>query len=139
MTNKAFSVALTTTIILVSSYSFAHEEEPITGKWKGGILENEKTIILELQLTEQSPSIAGFLTVLSKTGQDAEQGMTFPIVQGQITGCSLKLTVAMKNAKIDGDSIVLNLIVEGEEMNGYGYELRTKGRKIVPAYFKKQD
>lgn len=139
MINKAFSVALATTIFLVSSYSFAHEGESLTGKWKGGVLENGKTILMELELSEQSSSITGVLTVLSKTGQDVENGMMLPVVQGKRSGCSLQLTIAMKNGEIDGDSIFLNLIVEGEEMNGYGYELRTKGRVVIPAFFKKED
>ncbi len=123
-------IALVTALV---SLARAETQGP-AGKWRGVITERGRSTQVGLDLEVTAETVGGKLTVLTETGQDVGKGMSFPIVQGERSGNSLKFFVAIVNGKVDSDALFFELIYKDEVLDGTAHENRPNST-VIPVRF----
>ena len=108
----------------------------VNGTWNGQITENDKSTLVQVVLRDQQGSVEGEFIVLSETGQDIDEGMTFQIVQTEYISNKLKFIVPI-TGEVDDDALAFELLINGDCLKGDVYELR-EGSEKIPITFIKQ-
>ena len=133
---KTWIGVLTITVFLLASGWAAYSETAnLSGKWRGYITERGRSTLVELSLQDQPDKIEGQFTVLDKTGEDVDQGMSFEIQQVERSGRDLRFIVPL-TGKIDEDAVSIDLVLEGNCLNGQGKELREGSERLSVSFTK---
>jgi len=136
--NNLIGIMLVSTILWASGCGKSSEGNNLDGKWRGTVTEEGKSTLVELELRVKQATIEGTFTILSETGEDADKGMVFPIVQAERSGNNLKFIVPISEGQVDDDAIAFELLIEGKNLKGHGHELR-KGSDNLPVTFTRQE
>ncbi len=113
------------------------QDAGLSGTWQGNIVEKGRSTLVELRIQEQEGKLAGTLTVLSETGQDVGQGMSFDLVQVKRSGDRLKFVMPV-GGEGDDDNVAFDLRMKGNRLEGHGHELR-EGSENLPITFTRKE
>ena len=135
--NTLFGMVIVIAILFAPGCGKQSQDINLDGKWRGYVTEKGKSTLVELSLRDQQGRIEGKLTILSETGEDADKGMAFEILQAERSGNNLRFIVPIEG-EVDDDAIAFELLIEGNRLKGHGHELR-EGSKNLPITFTKQE
>ena len=120
---------------LIFGCGFSFEGNSVTGKWRAIITEKEYASLVELELIEKKSIIEGSLTITTDTPENSKFSKTFPVAFVDKSKNSLKL-ISPVDGSINDDTIVAELTIKGEILEGTLHEKRNNSKKIYVKFVK---
>jgi hypothetical protein len=109
----------------------------LNGRWRGYVLENRMSTLVEVNLLYKQNVLQGTLTVMTETGSDVKKGAVFELLQINFDNKTLTFILPVAGG-INDDAIVFNLRIKGDRLTGYGHELR-EGSPFLPVSLIKKE
>ena len=75
---------------------------------------------------------------MSKTGEEVDKEMSFPIAQAERSGNNLKFIMSLFG-KVDNDALVFELLIKGDSLKGHLHEFRKGSNNLSITFIKESE